>query len=318
MKIKAFAILAFTCLALLAQAQQEQQYTQFMFNKLGYNPAYAGSSDGPELVVLHRSQWLGLEGAPNGQAASYSHPMLNGRVGVGGNLARTQVGITTNTTFSLAYCYRIPVYKGVMGFGVQASLRQVRQNWADSRLQATQPILTDVAIPTDPQSKLAPNFGFGAYYDDSKFFVGISVPRLVQNNIDFAETGGILSREARTAFAMGGVKFPIAEGVELTAQTLLKYTKNTPFDADLNFNCLFQKRVLTGLTYRTGGGKTSAGGESLDLLAGVYITPKLFFALSYDIGLTKLRKFNNGSVEATVRFWLNPSEGVETQSPRDF
>lgn len=315
---KLFLPAIFSCLALLAQAQQEQQYTQFMFNKLGYNPAYAGSSGGPELVALHRSQWIGLDGAPNGQALSYSHPLLNERVGLGGSFSRTSVGISTNLTFNAAYCYRFDIYRGKLGIGVQASLRNVRQNWADSRLQATQPISSDAAIPTDPQSKLAPNFGFGAYYSDEQFFVGLSVPRLVQNNIDFAETGAILSREARTFFAMGGAKFNIAEGVDLTAQTLLKYVQNTPFDADVNFNFLFQKRVLTGLTYRTGGGKTSAGGESLDFLAGVFLNEKLFFGLSYDIGLTKLQKFNNGSVEGTLRFWLNPKEGIQTEDPRYF
>lgn len=319
MKTQIAFILFFSSLSFGVRAQQELQHTQFMLNKLGYNPAYVAASNGPELALLHRSQWLGLEGAPNGQAIAYAHPLLNERVGLGGGFSRTNVGITTNLTFNAAYCYRFEIYQGHLGLGVQASLRNVRQNWADARLQATQPISSDAAIPTDPQSKLAPNFGFGAYYNDRRFYVGLSVPRLVQNNIDFAETGATLSREARQFYLMGGMSFELGESVVCVPQALLKYVANTPFDADINCNFQFNRRLLLGLTYRTGGGKTSTAGESLDLLAGVYASQKLFLGLSYDIGLTQLRQFNNGSVEAAVRFLFNPDdEGAHSENPRHF
>jgi type IX secretion system PorP/SprF family membrane protein len=300
-------------------AQQEQQYTQFMFNKIGYNPGYAGAQEAKTLSLLYRGQWIGLEGAPSIQALSYSQTMLNERVGLGVNLVRHAVAINRNTTADIAYSYRIKMRGGAnLGVGIQASMRYLYQNWADPRLKGTQPLATDQAIPTEAKSKVLPNFGFGVYYHKEKYYCGLSIPRLVNNNIDFAELGGKLSREVQHIYAMGGIKIEVSEGINLMPQVLLKYVKNAPFDADINCNAEFKDRFIAGLTYRTGSGSVSKFGESLDILTGVQANKNLFFGLSYDIGLTKLRNYNNGSIEATVRYFINPPEGTIVENPRNF
>jgi type IX secretion system PorP/SprF family membrane protein len=318
MRIKQLFFFLFLAISTLS-AQQEQQYTQFMFNKIGYNPGYAGAQEARTLSLLYRSQWAGLEGAPNVQALSYSQSMLNERVGLGVNLVRHAVAINRSTTADIAYSYRVNMRGGAsLGIGIQASMRYLYQNWADPRLKGTQPLATDQAIPLEAKSKVLPNFGFGMYYHKEKYYCGISIPRLVSNNIDFAELGRKISREVQHVYAMGGIRFEMSEGLNLMPQVLLKYVKNAPFDADINCNAEFKDRFIVGLTYRTGSGSVTKYGESIDILTGVQATKNLYFGLSYDIGLTKLRNYNNGSIEATIRYFINPPEGDSIESPRNF
>ena len=297
------------------RAQQELQYTQFMFNKMGYNPGFAGSFQSPTLVAVYRQQWMGIDGAPNVQALSYNQPLLNNRVGVGGNLVRASYGITRTLTFDVAYCYRIPVRQGYLGIGLQASLRHLYQNWTDERLITSRP--DDPAVPLEPKGKLLPNFGVGLFYNGPHWFAGLAAPRLVSNNIDFAENGGVLSRETQHLNGMAGAVFNISEDIEFTPQVLIKFVSNAPFDADINMSVMLKQKFYGGLTYRTGG-ESNGAGESLDALLGMQVTENLFFCLSYDIGLTQLRKFNNGSIEATARWWFNPPEGEEIIDPRNW
>lgn len=288
-------------------AQQDVLYTQFMFNKLSYNPGYAGTEESPTLLAVYRNQWMGLEGAPNTQVLSYNQRILNNRVGLGGNLNRTSIGITTSMTFDVTYAYRIPFKRGTLSIGLQPSVRYFRQNWADPRLRAIDQ--NDLSIPTEPSTKYLPNVGFGAYYKGYKWYAGLAIPRLVANNIDFSEFGTQISREVQHINAMGGIQFNLNEDVRLTPQALLRYAFNAPFDADVNVSVMLHRKFYLGATYRVGG-DTNGAGESVDALIGVQATENLFLCLSYDIGFTRLRKFSNGSMEATVRWEFNPPADV--------
>jgi type IX secretion system PorP/SprF family membrane protein len=294
----------FCLLSVWASAQQEQMYTQFMFNKLAYNPGYAGSFVSPTLTAIHRSQWMGLEGAPDAQAVSYTQPLLRNRVGIGGTLSRASIGISRVITVDVAYAYRVQMRRGTFSVGLQASMRHLFQNWADARIVAIDQ--NDGSIPVGPQSKILPNFGAGVYYQGyKKWYVGLAVPRLVSNNIDFADVGSIFSREVQHINAMGGKTFELTDEAQITPQVLLRYAFGAPFDVEANVSLLLRKKFYGGLTYRAGG-DTNGLGESVDALLGMQATENLFLCLSYDIGLTRLRKFNNGSVEATARWWFNP------------
>jgi len=297
-------------LSTAATAQQEPQYTQFMFNKLAYNPGYAGSFVSPTFTAIYRNQWMGIDGAPNTQLLSYNQPLLNERLGVGANLSRSSIGINRTFTVDLVYCYRIPMRRGHLGIGLQPSVRNFWQNWSDDRLYSSTPAGTDVAIPVGTRTKWIVNFGFGAYYSNSEknWYVGAAVPRFLKNNIDFSEFGMDITREERHFNAMGGFTLVANDDLEFMPQLLLKFAPNAPFDAELNVMAGLRKKLYGGLTYRAGG--DTGYGESLDVLAGVQATKNLFLCLSYDIGLTRLRKFSNGSIEATVRWWLNPPEGT--------
>ncbi len=307
-------IILFFCISGTAIAQQEPQHTQFMFNKLAYNPGYAGSFVSPSITAIHRSQWIGIDGAPNTQTLSFNQPMLNERLGIGANISRHSVGINRTFTVDLIYCYRIPLRRGHLGIGLQPSVRNFWQNWNDERLYSSTPANTDGAIPTDLRSKWMVNFGFGFYYSNAEkgWYAGVAVPRFFQNNIDFSELGGDFSREERHFNAMGGFTITPSDDLEIMPQVLLKFVPNAPFEAEVNVLAGLQKTFYGGVTYRAGG--DSGFGESIDVLAGVQATKNLFLCLSYDIGLSKLRQFSSGSIEATVRWWFNPPEGVVIDS----
>ncbi len=304
------------CLALptATNAQQEHMQTQFMFNKLTYNPAYAGSYASPVVTVVNRHQWIGIEGAPNTQAVSYCQPTLNKHFGIALNLVRNEITINRNLNAELSYAYQLPLPRGYLGIGIQASMRHFRQNWNDDRLVTSQPIDLDVAVPTGMQGKIVPNFGTGLFYTAPRWYAGASIPRLVDNNIDLSEEGTITSREIWHLNVMAGSAFPLSSTIDLVPQFLFRYVKNAPPDLDVNLTLDVRRRFLGGVTYRMGGDSKDFG-ESIDIMAGAFATKNLMFMLSYDIGLTRLASIRNGSVEATFRWIINPPQGTGSIDP---
>ncbi len=306
------------CLAVALPAQQEQQYTQFMYNKLAINPGYAGSRDAPCLTAIIRSQWLGLEGAPQTQLLSFNLPLLNKRIGVGLNLERNSISIFNRITAEATYSYRVRLGRGTLGIGLQGSLRSINANYTDERLQSSQALSLDNSIPDGDQNKLLGNFGAGLYYNTPNYYIGISAPRFLRNNIDFNDAEGILSREVPHFSIMGGFLFPLNETLDLQPQLLVKYVDNAPLDADLNVTFIFTKKYMAGLTYRTGGSSISGVGESIDLLLGIHLLDDLLFGLSYDLTLTEIKDYSSGSVEAVLRYCFGTSEGEDIINPRFF
>ena len=315
---KLIGTIIFASLFLIVSAQQDQQYTQFMYNKLGLNPGYAGNHEAMCLTGVYRQQWMGLEGAPATQLLSFNMPLSNMRAGLGVNLMRNTIGISTRVGLDASYAYRLRLGQGMLGIGLQGSIRSIRQNYADDRLVATQNILLDGAIPDGEKSKVVPNFGAGLYYQGRNFYVGLSAPRLLNNNIDFNDTGTIIGREVLHMYLMAGVVFDVSESIQLKPQLLLKYAKNSPFDADINLMAIFVKKYSAGLTYRLGGSSVSGGGESIDFLLAAQILDNLLLGVSYDLTLSELKDYNSGGIEVVLRYCLGSSQGDEIINPRFF
>ncbi len=317
MKTKLILPMLLMALPLCVSAQQEEQYTQFMFYKLGLNPGYAGGQDGATVAALVRSQWMGFEGAPQTQLITFNMPLLNDRIGVGGSVLRQTIGVTSYYTAEGVYAYRIPLGRGVLGLGIQGSVRLLRVDY--SSLEGTQPIDTDDAVPASLQSKYIPNFGFGAYYSTDRYYLGLSAPRLLQNNINLSDGQNLINRERRHYYFMGGLLLPLGDQVQFQPQVLLKYVPNTPFDGDVNFNLVFVDRYTAGLSYRLGGAKTNNAGESISLLMAAQLTDYLLLGLSYDATLTDLRNHSSGTVEMGLRYSIGGlSKGKNYVNPRFF
>ena len=315
---KFIATAIFSLAVLFCFAQQEQQYTQFFYNKLSLNPGYAGSYDAGCLTGIYRNQWIGLEGAPKTIALSFDTPLLNKRVGAGLNINNHTIGIQQRLTIDGVYAYRVRLGQGTLGIGVQGSIRYIANDYSDDRLKATESISSDGGIPVGEQSKYVPNFGAGLYYSTPKFYIGVSAPRFLNNNIDFNDLNGeVLSREVDHLYVMAGLLIKISDKADLQPQVLLKNASDSPFDADLNLNLIFNKKYTIGATYRTGG-DTGSFGESIDLLASAYLTDHFMFGLSYDITLSDLKDYNNGSIEAVLRYCFGKSEGEDIINPRFF
>jgi type IX secretion system PorP/SprF family membrane protein len=300
-----------------ASAQQEQMYTQFSFNKIAYNPGYTGSFSSPTLTAVYRQQWIGLDGAPNAQVLTYNQALWNDRVGLGGGISRQQIGINTSLTIDFSYAYRVKTNRGHVCVGLQPSVRNLRQNWADPRIKPLQQ--NDNSIPTEVKSKFLTNLSAGIYYAayHNKWYAGIGVHRLIRNNIDLSEYG-ILAREVQHFNAMGGITYRPNKDLEVTPQALFRYAVGAPIDAELNVSVLLRKKFYGGIAYRVGGDKKQLG-ESVDVMLGLQATDNLFFCFSYDIGISKLRHYNSGSMEATIRWWfVPPADNIEVEPDRPF
>ncbi len=300
-------------------AQQEAQHTQFFYYKLGYNPAYAGSSDAPVLTALYRKQWIGLEGAPEVQVLSFNMPLLNQRIGIGGNLSRYTIGITEMYTAEAVYSYRIELGHGMLGLGLSGSVRSVSQDF--TKVHGTQPNEIDASIPEGYQQKYLLNFGAGLYYSTEHFYLGVSTPRFLKNNIDFADLSQdqVISREVTHLYLMMGVLLDVGDYTQFQPQILVKYVENAPVDADINFSLIFNERVMTGVTYRLGGASTTALGESLDLILGMQLNDYLYFGLAYDLTFSDIRDYSSGSAEGVVRLSFGESRHTDdVVNPRFF
>ena len=313
-----FTTFIFLTIAIWCFGQQELQYTQFMYNKLALNPGYAGSHDVACFTGIYRNQWIGLEGAPKTQLISFDMPLLNNRVGIGLNVNRTTIGITERWTVEGDYAYRIKIGKGHLGLGLQASFRYIGSNYADSRLVATQSISSDGGIPVGEQSKYVPNFGAGLYYSSDKFYIGLSVPRLLENDIDFNSLSGILGREVPHVYFMTGLLWDIGENAKLQPQVLFKYAKNTPLGVDINLSLILIEKLTLGLTYRKGGSTLKDAGDSIDFLFAIQASKSLLLGFSYDITLSGLKEYSNGSIEAVIRYCLVNTKKRDVVNPRFF
>lgn len=285
---------------------------------MGYNPGYTGVPDAPCFTFLHRSQWIGLEGAPTTQILSANIPFLKKRLGIGLLMTNQSIGITRIFSTDLNYAYHILLGKGELSVGLQGTIRYYSENYSDPRLTATQGLPLDNSIPIGLQNKYLPNFGAGLHYSTEQYYIGISALRLIPNNIDFGNSDDYVSSEMPHFFAMGGYSFALNEQVKLQPQVLLKYTKHTPFDLEFNMGLELIEKYLIAINYRAGGEISTGTGDSVDLIFGLQLTDNLLFAVAYDITLSNLRKYNNGSIEASVQYCAGKTTGKNIANPRFF
>jgi type IX secretion system PorP/SprF family membrane protein len=301
------ALVVSLLLACSAQAQQEAQFTQFMYNKGMYNPAYPGTRGMPSLTAMYRNQWVGMNGAPISQLLSFDMPIFKSRGGLGIGLSHTSIGIFHNWNASLAYAYKLKINEDkALSLGVMASLRHLRIRFTDEQSVALDP--DDGSIPREDQQDSNGNFGAGLFYTDRAFFVGVSVPKINNNVIGFNGGTNTARESPHYYFTLGGM-FYVEKKIHLKPSMLVKYVKNAPVDFDLNFSAVYDYRLSAGLSYRYGG-VTSNFGESLDLLFFYQLSDAMGLGVSYDIPLSKLggsgidgsRNNNGGSFEVMLRY----------------
>lgn len=316
---KLYIFFFFLGVGFVAQAQQEEQFSQFMYNKLAFNPAYAGSKDGACFTVVTRNQWVGgPKGTPQSQLLTFSMPLFGRRVGLGATISRHTIGLTERFTAETSYAYRIQMPHGYLSMGLMGSVRLIRINFSEA--VTTQPKDIDGSIPGDLQSKYVPNFGAGLYYHNTRFFIGLSAPRLLHNSIDLAEDDLEITREVSHFYVTGGMRWDLNANLQFQPQVLLKYVEGSPFEGDANANFIFVNKFTAGISYRLGGSKRSGIGEAIGLIGGVQANNMLFIGMSYDYTLSEIRYTTGGSVEAVVRYCIGgeSENAAEFVSPRFF
>ena len=300
MKKLLFSFTLFLAACVSLSAQQEAHFTQFMYNKLYINPAYAGARGVPSLTAMYRSQWVGFEGAPQSLLANYNGPFLSKRVGVGGTISHLKIGLQRDFRATLAYSYDMVAQEDFsMRVGLSGSLRSLGLNFNEAN--PAQP--NDQSIQEERINDYYGNVGVGLYGTIMEsYYVGVSVPHLYTNAIGIANSNATsLAKEARHYYGMAGAILPLSEDINLMPALLVKYVKNAPVNADVNVNLEIRRKFTAGLSYRTGG---DGSGDSMDLLAYWQATPQFAVGAAYDFSLSNLKDYNAGSFELLLQYDL--------------
>ena len=300
MKKIIYSIALLCASAVSLNAQQEAQFTQFMYNKLYINPAYAGARGVPSLMAIYRSQWVGFEGAPQSILASYNGPFLSKRVGVGATIAHTKIGLQRDFQATVSYSYDMVAQDEFsLRLGLSGSLRSLGFAYNDAQPGQT----GDLSIEDQRINDFYGNVGAGIYGTVmEQYYFGISVPRLYSNAIGLSNINAdVLAKESQHFYGMAGAILPLSEDISLMPAVLLKYVKNAPFDADINLNLDIRKKFTAGISYRLGG---DGSGDSVDLLAFWQAAPQFAVGAAYDFSLSNLKDYNAGSFEVLLQYDL--------------
>jgi type IX secretion system PorP/SprF family membrane protein len=296
--------IAIVLLSLESYSQQDAQYTQYMYNTINVNPAYAGSRGVLSVFGLHRTQWVGLDGAPTTNAVSINSPIENSNLGVGLSLVNDKIGPTVENAVSADISYTIPTsetYKlsfGIKGTANIFNLDKDKLNPADEN----DPLLQDI------NSEFSPNLGAGVYLHSDKLYLGLSVPNFFETRrYDDNETA--VYKERMNLYFIGGYVFDLSSSLKFKPAFLAKAVEGAPLQVDVSGNFLFNEKFMLGAAWRWDA--------AVSAMAGFQITEGLFIGYGYDLETTKLANYNSGSHEVFLRFELFKKQ-EKIVSPRFF
>lgn len=295
-------------------AQQDAQYTQYMFNTMSVNPAYAGSRGQLSIAALYRSQWVGLDGAPKSQTLNLHSPIRNSRLGYGISIVNDEIGdgVVQETYFDAVLSYTIDVsLEGKLSFGLKAGGNLLNLDFQGLRNFDVEPVSVD-----NIENKFSPNVGVGIYYHTNTFYAGLSAPNLLQtdhfdNNQTDANAVQFLSKERINFYLITGFVFDIGGNTKFKPALLTKVVGGAPLQLDFSGSFLFNDKFSIGAAYRWDA--------AVSAMFGFQISEKLMLGLAYDRETTDLggTQFNDGSFEVFLRFELVKSFN-RLVSPRFF
>jgi len=247
---------------------------------------------------LYRGQWLGFEKAPTTKLLSFNTPLFGERVGLGISIANHTHGIQNIWNGSMAYAYNVKITKETsFRFGIQANIRNFNIDFSDPSVRVQQNSDPSVTID-DMQNTYTGNFGAGIYLSHKQMYFGVSVPSIYPNEIGINPDTRKTAEEIPHLYAMAGTLIPVSSKVDIKPAVLLKRVQNAPLDLDINVSFVFDKKITAGISYRLGG---DGAGESIDALV-MFQYNSVAFGVAYDLGLSQLSDYNNGSLEALVRY----------------
>lgn len=273
-------------------AQQDSQYTHYMYNTININPAYAGSRGVTSAFLLHRTQWVGLDGAPTTNAFSINTPIQNSRIGIGVSFVNDKIGASDQNNIAVDMSYTIPTSQNYdLSFGIKASADLLNVDYT----KLNRYDLTDPRFQNNIDNEFSPNVGAGVYYHSDKLYLGFSVPNFLTVQ-HFDDNSSAAVNERLHYYLMGGYVFDISPSVKLKPSVLTKMVSGAPLQVDLSANVLLQDKITLGLSYRWSAAATA--------MAGIQISDGLLVGYSYDFDTTSLQNYNSGSHEIFLRFEL--------------
>lgn len=271
-------------------AQQDPQYTQYMYNTVNINPAYAGSRGVMSVFGLHRTQWVGLDGAPVTNNVSIHTPIENSRLGVGLSFINDRIGISDENSIAADVSYTIHTSeKWKLSFGVKGSANLLSVDF--TRLT----VPPGSVIPENVENKFTPNIGAGVYWHSDKTYFGLSVPQMLETKHYEDNINSVASEKMNIYFITGHV-FELNPTIKFKPALLTKIVNGAPLQVDLSGNFLFNDRFVAGAAYRWDAAWSA--------MAGFQITDAWFIGYGYDMETTRLANYNSGSHEIFLRFEL--------------
>jgi len=310
-KFKLLTILIVGLVVQTSYSQQDAQYTQYMYNTLSINPAYAGSRDVFSFVGLYRSQWVGLDGAPTTYTASM-HAPAGKRVGLGLNIVRDEIFISEETYVDIDFSYTLDVSeRGRLALGLKggAHLLDVNSNRANTGAENGSDPGSEIFI----DNKFSPQIGVGAYYYTDKFYLGLSAPNILEtehfdesnNNNNSSST----AKEKINFYLITGYAFDLNEDLKFKPALLTKLVEGAPLQVDLSANFLIKEKITLGAAYRWSAAFSG--------IVGFQVSDQLMLGFAYDRETTELQQYNDGSFEVFLRFELF-NRNNQMVSPRFF
>ncbi|EHO09795.1 PorP/SprF family type IX secretion system membrane protein [Myroides odoratimimus] len=274
------------------QAQQDPQYTQYMYNTNMINPAYAGSRGTLNVFGMYRTQWVGLDGAPKTANVSVSTPLGESGLGLGVNFTNDRIGAMDENNISVDLAYAIDLnadYK--LAFGLKGTANLLSVDY--TKLNIHNP--TDPVSQENINNKFNPNIGAGVYLYSDKAYVGLSVPNFLTTD-RYDDNDITTMRQKMHFYLMGGYVFDVSENLLFKPAALVKAVSGAPLQVDLTANFLIYDKFTLGGAYRWDA--------SVSALAGFQVNDNLFVGYSYDFETTALKRYNSGSHEIFLRFEL--------------
>ena len=273
-------------------AQNDIQYSQFIFNKLAINPAYAGNRDALTVGAIYRNQWTGVEGAPKTVSAYMHAPFMGERNGLGFSLTNDQIGLYNNSFAELSYAYRIPLEKGHrVAIGIKTRFEHNRFNNSQIEVIDT----NDGSIPDPADALTSLNFGAGGFYQAPNWYVGVSVPLLLKTTLYSDQFFGQSEiRDFRSYYLMGGLIVELNDQLLFKPAALISYNPNAPFELDLNASFYLVDAIWIGATYRLG--------DSVDGVVQYQFSPQLKVGLGFDFTTSELSQFSSGTFEILTEY----------------
>ena len=287
-------------------AQQDAQYTQYMYNTVSVNPAYAGSRGNLSVAALHRSQWVGLDGAPVTQTINFHSPVGYNGVGLGTSIVNDKIGPTSETYFDIDFSYTVKTSDvGKLSFGLKASAHLL-----DIRFSELNQFAPDQTLEQDIDNKFSPNFGAGIYFHTDKFYAGLSVPRFLQTS-HFDESSLSTAQEQMNFYFITGYVFEMNPLLKFKPTVLAKVVEGAPLQIDLSANFMFNDKFILGAAYRWDA--------AISGMVGFQLNESFLIGMAYDKEITELGSatFNNGSFEVILRYDFIKTKGY-LKSPRFF
>jgi type IX secretion system PorP/SprF family membrane protein len=305
MRIK-FLTLAVLFTGFLCSAQQDSQFTQYMYNTININPAYAGSRGAFSIFGLYRTQWVGLDGAPETSSFSVNTPINSSNLGIGVSIVNDKIGPTNGNNLSADLSYTIQTSSDFkLSFGIKGTANLFNldinklnpENQGDPQFQ-------------DLNNKFSPNIGAGVYWHSDKAYIGLSVPNFIETN-RYDDNDIAIYKDKINYYLIAGYVFDLDQYqyIKFKPAVLAKMVEGAPLQIDASANFMFNDKFVAGVSYRWSA--------ALSATVGFQVTDGLYLGYGYDHETTNLSHYNSGSHEIFLRYEFFKNNGKIT-TPRFF